>query len=76
MFRGTFSGDALNIDDQFQFHIKKQVPDFLEIGDNAIATYPTMYLVVPDGETMSRLYSTSILSTAKNGVQLSDLAGI
>ena len=56
MFRGTFSGDALNIDDQFQFHIKKQVPDFLESGDNAIATYPTMYLVVPDGETMSRLY--------------------
>lgn len=56
MFRGTFSGDALNIDDQFQFHIKKQVPDFLEGGDNAIATYPTMYLVVPDGETMSRLY--------------------
>lgn len=56
MFRGTFSGDSLNIDDQFQFHIKKQVPDFLEIGNNAIATYPTMYLVVPDGETMSRLY--------------------
>lgn len=56
MFRGTFSGDALNIDDQFQFHIKKQVPDFLEGGDNAIATYPTMYLVVPDGETMKQLY--------------------
>ena len=56
MFRGTFSGDSLNIDDQFQFHIRKQVPDFLESGDNAIATYPTMYLVVPDGETMSRLY--------------------
>lgn len=56
MFRGTFSGDSLNIDDQFQFHIRKQVPDFLESGDNATATYPTMYLVVPDGETMSRLY--------------------
>ena len=56
MFRGTFSGDSLNIDDQFQFHIRKQVPDFLESGDNAAATYPTMYLVVPDGETMSQLY--------------------
>lgn len=56
MFRGTFSGDSLNIDDQFQFHIRKQVPDFLESGDNAIATYPTMYLVVPDGDTMNRLY--------------------
>ena len=56
MFRGKYSDDSLNIDGQFQFHVQKQVDAYIESGDNAIATYPTMYLVVPDGETMSRLY--------------------
>ena len=56
MFRGKFKGDSLNIDDQFQFHVQKQVSSYAESGDNAAAINPTMYLVVPDGETMKQLY--------------------
>lgn len=56
MFRGKYSDDSLNIDGQFQFHVQKQVDAYIESGDNTAATYPTMYLVVPDGDTMNRLY--------------------
>ena len=56
MFRGKFSGDSLNLDDQLQFHVQKQVPAYAESGDNAAAINPTMYLVVPDGDTMKQLY--------------------
>ena len=56
MFRGKFSGDSLNLDDQLQFHVQKQVPAYAESGDNAAAINPTMYLVVPDGDTMKKLY--------------------
>ncbi len=56
MFRGKFSGDSLNLDNQLQFHVQKQVPAYAESGDNAAAINPTMYLVVPDGDTMKQLY--------------------
>ena len=56
MFRGKYSDDSLNIDGQFQSHVQKQVDAYIESGDNTAATYPTMYLVVPDGDTMNRLY--------------------
>ncbi len=56
MFRGKFNGDSLNLDDQLQFHVQKQVPAYAESGDNAAAINPTMYLVVPDGDTMKQLY--------------------
>lgn len=56
MYRGKFKGDSLNIDDQFQFHVQKQVPAYAESGDNAAAINPTIYLVVPDDDTIKQLY--------------------
>ncbi len=55
-YRGNYRYDTIQIDDLETLHIAKQVESFLQVGDNIAASYPTIYLIVPDDAALKTLY--------------------
>lgn len=56
MFRGEYDYDTIQLGELAPFHIKKQVDNFIDLGNSVASVVSTMYLVVPDTETLQEIY--------------------